>query len=100
MGFFSLLFRLTFSAPPYMIYMMKKTPAKTSASKSATSRSLRIPYRVKIVVTMGLALLIILSLTSLALYRLASRRIIEEFGQKLITVVVNGEIGRASCRER
>src|SRR5579872_1506358 len=69
---------------------MKKTPAKTSASKPATPWSLRIPYRVKIAATMGLALLIVLSLTSVTLYRLASRRIIEEFGQKLITVVVNG----------
>ena len=44
----------------------------------------------KIAAAMGLALLLVLSATSTVLYQLASRRIIEEFGQKLITVVVNG----------
>jgi adenylate cyclase len=51
---------------------------------------MRVPYRVKIAAAMGLALLLVLSVTSTVLYQLASRRIIEEFGQKLITVVVNG----------
>ncbi len=69
---------------------MKKTLAKKSASKPTAPWSLRVPYRVKIAATMGVALLIVLSFTSYTLYRLASKRIIEEFGQKLITVVVNG----------
>ncbi len=51
---------------------------------------MRIPFRVKIAAVMGFGFLIVLSATSIILYRLAAQSIIEEFGQKLVTVVVNG----------
>ena len=57
---------------------------------SGKAKGLRIPFQIKVAATTGLVLCLLVAVTSMTLYRLASRRIIEEFGQKLITVVVNG----------
>ena len=53
-------------------------------------KALRVPFQAKVAAAIGLAFLLLLSATSFVLYRLSARRIIEEFGQKLITVTVNG----------
>jgi adenylate cyclase len=68
-------------------------PTSSLHSKFSFLKDIRVPYRVKIAAAMGLCLLLVLSASSIGLYRLAARRIIEEFGQKLVTVVVNGTQG-------
>jgi class 3 adenylate cyclase len=69
---------------------MEKPSQPSNPVASPARKPMRIPYLVKVALATGLGFLILLSAASFTLYELAKRRIIEEFGQKLITVVVNG----------